>query len=191
VAQSLEVLAAAFPQMVGHKVVGITDDSPTGRALSKQFRIELGPRGESGGLYWQERRVHTMAEYRTLIGQLNADPDVAAIYPVAVRLPTKGGKIDTAKNIFPWTIESSTKPELALNYYFSKIGLFGGAAVDFHRMGAVAGHQASLILKGRSAGELSIVDAPDYALVFNLTRAKKLHLDIPMPLLTAADHIFH
>ncbi|PNU20308.1 hypothetical protein C2E25_07740 [Geothermobacter hydrogeniphilus] len=187
---SLEVLAAAFPGLRGGKVVGITDDSPTGKALSKQFRIELGQARQIAGLQWEERQVKTFGEYQNLIRQLNENPEVVAIYPVAVRLPTADGTTRTARQIFPWTIAHSTKPEMALNYYFSKLGLFGGAAVDFRKMGAVAGRQVGWILEGRRAGDLAIVDAPDYAIVFNLTRAKELGLQIPMPLLTAADHIY-
>ncbi len=142
------------------------------------------------GLRWENRQVRTFEEYRRLIRQLNADPDVLAIYPVASRLPTSDGRIFTAPEIIAWTIGHSHKPELAVNYFFSKLGLFGGAAVDFQKMGAVAGRQVAWILEGQAPGDLSIVDAPDFALVFNLTRARQLHLKLPMSLLTAADHIY-
>ena len=79
---------------------------------------------------------------------------------------------------------------MALNYFFSKLGLFGGAAVDFKSMGFLTGKKAGQILNGTSAGMLPIENAPDYAIVFNVTRAKQLGIEIPAPLLTAADHIY-
>ncbi len=79
---------------------------------------------------------------------------------------------------------------MALNYFFSKVGLFGGAAVDFNQMGFLAGKKAGQILNGKAAGEISIEDAPDYAIVFNTKRAGQLGVNIPAPLLTAADVVY-
>ena len=78
---------------------------------------------------------------------------------------------------------------MALKYYFSKIGLFGGAAVDFGAMGRLAGLKVASILDGTSAGALPIEDAQEYAIVFNLERARSLNIKIPDALLTAADHV--
>ncbi|TYO99847.1 ABC-type uncharacterized transport system substrate-binding protein [Geothermobacter ehrlichii] len=190
VKKAIELLATAFPDRRGQRVVGIVDDSPTGKGINRQFEIEMAGHNSVAGLYWESRQVSSFEEYRQLIRQLNADPTVGAIYPVAARLPTADGRILTAQEIIAWTVEHNGKPELAVNYFFSKLGLFGGAAVDFHKMGAMAGRQIAWILDGRKAGDLSIVDAPDFALVFNLTRAQQLHLELPMTLLTAADHVY-
>lgn len=80
---------------------------------------------------------------------------------------------------------------MALNYFFSKIGLFGGAAVDFTAMGKLAGLKAGRILKNEPAGSLPIESAPDYAIVFNVARAKTLGINIPDALLTAADQVYN
>ncbi|MES9851555.1 MAG: ABC transporter substrate binding protein [Candidatus Thiodiazotropha sp. L084R] len=187
--KSLRVIAAAIGDIKeGDKVVGITDYSPTGNAITRQFEIELEQKTPK--LEWDLRRVRNFEEYKSLINELNQDPKVRAIYPAALKLLTADGQTYTAGNIFKWTTQNSLKPEMALNYYFSKIGLFGGAAVDFTAMGYIAGKKAAQILGGTSAGQIPIEDASDYAIVFNLQRAKALDIEIPDALLTAADQVY-
>ena len=41
-----------------------------------------------------------------------------------------------------------------------------------------------------TAGAIPVEDASDYAIVFNLTRANDLGINIPEPLLTAADQVY-
>ena len=189
VSKSLLVMSAALQNFdKSSRVVGITDYSPTGNAITRQFELELAQ--EDLPVSWDLRRVRNFTEYQALIGDLNTDDNVVAIYPAALRLETEGGVTYTAKEIFAWTTENSTKPEMALNYYFAKIGLFGGAAVDFGAMGYLAGQKAALILQGEQAGSLPIEDAKDYAIVFNTNRADKLGIVIPDGLLTAADHVY-
>jgi len=115
---------------------------------------------------------------------------VLAIYPAALKLRTASGATFAAGSIFDWTVAHSDKPEMAFNYYFSKIGLFGGAAVDFTAMGYMAGQKAAVILNGTHAGTIPVEDAADYAIVFNLKRAMELGIEIPKPLLTAADQVY-
>lgn len=187
--KSLRVMAAAIGDLMpGDKVVGITDFSPTGNAITRQFEIELA--GSTPKLGWELRRVKDFEAYTALIEKLNTDKQVRAIYPAALKLATANGETYAAGQIFDWTIKHSTKPEMALNYYFSKIGLFGGAAVDFTAMGRMAGLKAARILGGESAGAIPIEDAADYAIVFNLKRANELGINIPEPLLTAADQVY-
>ena len=187
--KSLRVMAAALGDLrPGDRVVGITDYSPTGNAITRQFEIELA--GQSPALGWQLRRVNDFDEYKMLIQELNSDPQVRAIYPAALKLKSADGETLTAGPIFNWTVAHSQKPEMALNYYFSKIGLFGGAAVDFTAMGYMAGSKAAKILNGTHAGAIPVEDAADYAIVFNLKRALGLGIEIPKPLLTAADQVY-
>lgn len=188
VARSIKVMQSAIPALKGKKIVGITDYSPTGNAITAQFEIELKNKPESNN--WELRRVRDWQEYTGLIKELNTNDKIGAIYPVALRLKVSDTVIYTAPEIFKWTIKNGRKPEMALNYFFAKVGLFGGAAVDFKAMGFLAGKKAGQILNGEKAGNLSIEDAPDYAIVFNLKRAKELGIVIPPPLLTAADHVY-
>lgn len=188
VVRSMIVMQSAITGLKGKKIVGITDYSPTGNALTAQFKIEL--KSKPRNIDWELKRVKDWQEYTSLIKKLNDDEEIGAIYPVALSLKVSDTVTYTAPQIFKWTMENSRKPEMALNYFFAKIGLFGGAAVDFKAMGFLAGKKAGQILNGEKPGNLSIEDAPDYAIVFNLKRAKELGIDIPHPLLTAADHVY-
>ncbi len=188
VARALKVMQAAIPSLKGRKVVGITDYSPTGKALARQFTLEL--KEQDVGVKWELKRVRNWSQYTELIKTLNRDEEVGAIYPVALSLRASDKTTYTAPEIFKWTIANNRKPEMALNYHFSKVGLSGGAAVDFEAMGFLAGKKAGRILSGEKAGDIPIDDAPDYAIVFNLKRARELGIEIPAPLLTAADHVY-
>ncbi len=57
-------------------------------------------------------------------------------------------------------------------------------------MGHMAGVKAAKILNGTQAGAIPVEDAADYAIVFNLKRALGLGIEIPKPLLTAADQVY-
>ncbi|QGY40314.1 hypothetical protein GM415_09310 [Pseudodesulfovibrio cashew] len=168
------------------KVVAITDVSPTGKGITRQLEIESA---EGLPCEWDVRTTRNFDEYKKLILELNDDPEVQAIYPVAMTLDD-GGKRATANEIFKWTIEHSVKPEIPVNYGFCRLGLFGGVSVDFEYMGKVAGAQVSSILNGTPAGDLPIVDAPNYAIVFNLARANMLGITIPEDILLASDTIY-
>jgi len=188
VVRSMRVMENAVDGLTGAKIVGITDYSPTGNAITKQFELELAK--QQGTVEWELIRVKNWQEYVDLINRINADDSVKAIYPVALTLKVSESVTYTAPEIFKWTVENSKKPEMALNYFFSEIGLFGGAAVDFKSMGLAAGKKAGKILNGQKAGDLAIDDAPEYAIVLNIKRAEQLGIDIPPPLLTAADYVY-
>ena len=189
ISKSLVVMEAALNGFAqDDKVVGITDFSPTGNAITRQFELELSENPLS--VKWELHRVKDFTEYQALIKELNNDPKVRAIYPAALRLETDHGDVYTAKKIFEWTTANSRAPEMALNYFFSKIGLFGGAAVDFAAMGYMAGERAARILRGEKAGAIPIEEAKEYAIVFNHKRANELGIKIPDSLLTAADHVY-
>jgi ABC transporter substrate binding protein len=105
-------------------------------------------------------------------------------------LPVTDGERYAAAQIYDWTLAHSRKPEMAINYFFARMGLFGGAVVNFGAMGRVAGEKGVKILKGTKAGDLPIEDAPDYAIVFNIKRAKDLGIAIPPRMLAAAHAIY-
>jgi ABC-type uncharacterized transport system substrate-binding protein len=185
-AQSLKVMAQAVPALRGGKAVMITDGSPTGNGLTKQFELEL----KDSDIKWEVRRVKDWSEYTALIQTLNDDATVKAIYPVALTLPVEGGARYAAAQIYDWTITNSRKPEMAINYFFARMGLFGGAVVNFNAMGKLAGQKGAKILGGAKAGDLPIEDAPDYAIVFNLKRASDLGIEISPRVLAAASAIY-
>jgi len=186
-AQAVKVMTQAVPDLRGHKVVMITDYSPTGNGLTKQFEIELK---DVTDVHWEVQRVHDWAEYTALIERLNGDADVKAIYPVALSLPGEGGSRYAAAQIYDWTLAHSRKPEMAINYFFARMGLFGGAGVNFGAMGRLVGQKGAKVLAGTKAGDLPIEDAPDYAIVFNLKRARDLGIEIPPRVLAAANAVY-
>lgn len=187
VERSLRVIKA-IPGLTGDTFVFISDFTPTGVAVTKQFSLELVE--PLPGLKYRFEKVRDWHEYKALIREINEDDSVFAIYPAALSLRGEGGVLSTAKEVFDWTIANCNKPGMAVNYYFAKLGLFGGAAVDFKDMGALAGGKVGQILNGARAGDLPIEDAPEYAIVFNLTRSEQLGIEIPPSLLTAADYVY-
>jgi ABC-type uncharacterized transport system substrate-binding protein len=186
-AQAVKVMEQAVPGLRGAKVVMITDHTPTGNGLTKQFEIELK---DVTDVHWEVQRVQNWTEYMALITRLNDDPEVKAIYPVALSLPTDDGKRYSAAQIYDWTLAHSRKPEMAINYFFARMGLFGGAVENFGAMGRLAGQKAAKILSGTKAGDLPIEDGPESAIVFNLKRAKDLGIEIPPRVLAAANAVY-
>ena len=184
--KSIGVMKAVLPGL--KKVFGITDYSPTGNAITNQFKKEIEE--ETPPVAFELVRVKDFAEYKSVISRVNQDHETGAIYPAALSLRTPEGKTYTAPDIFRWTIKNCDKPGMALNYFFSKLGIFGGAAVDFKAMGHQAGTKAVKIIRGSRAGDLPIEDANKYAIVFNLARAKELGINIPFEILGAADFVY-
>jgi len=184
-AKALEVMHAITGL---RKVVFIYDSSPTGDAFRIQIDKEMA--GTSSPVPLEYYQVKTFEELKEKIKAINLDPDVGAIYPVLNTLKTTDNKNITNREIFTWLFANSAKPEMASNYFYSQMGMFGGAAVDFKSMGEEAGFKAAAILAGIPAGEIPITDANGQALVFNLERARQLGITIPMDILSAADVLY-
>jgi ABC-type uncharacterized transport system substrate-binding protein len=170
------------------KIVLIVDDSPTGNAIRKQMENELAANGSD--ILYSIRQVGTFADYKQLIRLIDSNPEIGAYYPVAVRLSTDDGTVVTGRDILAWTLGHARKPAFAVNNFTCKLGVFGGVSVDFTAMGRQAARKAVLILKGTKAGDISIEDAAEYALIFNIARARQLGVTIAPELLGAADHIY-
>ena len=187
ISTALKVHSKLFPDM--KKVMIIVDHSATGRAIRRQVELELGSEAVACG--WEVMDTASWEQYRALIGSANEDPDVGAIYPAALVLKDASGVTYTVRDIFDWTVLNSRKPEIALNYEFTRRGLFGGAAVDFLSMGRQAGWMTARILAGESPGKIAVEEAKRHALVFNLIRADQLDIRIPTDILMAADEIVH
>jgi putative ABC transport system substrate-binding protein len=186
-AQAVKVMEQAVPGLRGAKIVMITDYTPTGNGLTKQFELELK---NVTDVHWEVQRVQKWSDYTALIQRLNDDPDVKAIYPVALSLPVDGGGRYAAAQIYDWTLAHSRKPEMAINYFFARMGLFGGAVENFSAMGRLAGQKAVKILNGTRAGDLPIEDGPESAIVFNVKRARDLGIEIPPRVLAAANAVY-
>ena len=184
-ADAIRVHTRLFPKT--RKVLILSDLSPTGRAILEQVRLEMTQ--EPISCAHEIRVVQSWEEYKQAIVRANQDPEVGVIYPAALLLKDREGKTYTAPEIFAWTRENSTQPEIAINYAFTKMGLFGGAAVDFYAMGEQAGRMVVRILLGEAPGNIPVEEARRYALVFNLDRARQLGIQIPPDVLLAADEV--
>ncbi len=183
---AVKVHKQIIPSLTGIRM--FTDTSPTGRALVKQVQLELAETPLP--CRFDMVVAKSWEEYKRAIKKTNDDPDVQAIYPVALLLKDRSGKTYTAPEIFRWTVTHSRKPALAVNFAFTRLGLFGGAGVDFKAMGRQAGRMVVEILQGRNPGSIAIEDARRYALVFNLKRAEELGVVIPQDILLAADEVY-
>ena len=184
-ADAVRVHSKLFPGL--KKVRIFLDRSPTGRAIIEQIKIEMAK--EKIPCSYEIKVAESWEDYQREIHLTNQDPEVDVIYPAALLLKDRNGTTYTAPEIFAWTIKNSKKPEIAVNYAFTRMGLFGGAAVDFYAMGLQAGQMAAAILKGKDPGKIPIEEAERYALVFNLDRAKQLGIEIPPDVLMAADEV--
>lgn len=186
VVDAIRVHHRIFPDL--QEVRLFSDQSPTGQAITRQLRLEL-ENDSTIPCKWQIRVVKDLEEYIAEIQAVNNDLKVGAIYPAVLLLKDSKGTVYTAPEIFRKTVQISKKPEIALNYAFTRLGLFGGAAVDFYSMGQQAGHMVARILKGENPGNIAIEEATRYALAFNLKRASQLGIKIPDEFVQAADEV--
>ncbi len=184
---SIKVLQAVLPEM--KKVLAIVDTSPTGKAITTQLQLEF--KEQPPVVPCDIVTVSSFEEFQELIlTKVNEDDDISAIYSMVLSIKDAEGKTYTAPDVFRWQLANCQKPSMALNYFFAKLGLFGGAAVDFKAMGKQAGEKVARILSGTPAGDLPIEDARKYAIVFNTARAKRLEIEIPFAILGAADFVY-
>ncbi|HEB50920.1 MAG TPA: hypothetical protein ENI89_09950 [Desulfobulbus sp.] len=184
--KSLQLMKEIVPGL--KRVVFIVDDSPTGYAIKRQIQEELF-NNETDILYsiWQ---AESFAQYKRFILRINSDPGIGAYYPVAVRLPAADGSMVTGEDLFRWTLRHGRKPGMAVNYVVSRMGILGGVSVNFVSMGEQTADKVAGILRGTPAGEIRIEDTADYAIVFNMARARQLGIAIPTDLLAAADEVY-
>jgi len=187
IADAIKVHSRLFPGL--KKIRIFVDQSPTGKAIAKQIEVELAR--ESIPCSWDMKIIENWEKYQGEIHAVNRDPEVGAVYPAALLLKDRKGTTYTAPEIFAWTVRTSRKPEIALNYAFTRLGLFGGAAVDFYAMGLQAGRMVTECLRGENPGGMAIEEADKYALVFNLKRAGQLGITIPPDILMAADEVIN
>jgi len=185
--KSLQVMNAVLPDL--KRIVVLVDDSPTGLAMQKQVADELT--GKSGDILYSFRQAGDFSEYKRIIRQINSNPAIGSYYPACSKLDDGERGVATVPEIIAWSLSHSTKPAMAVNYSFSRLGLFGGASVNFPAMGRQAALKIAAILSGTRAGNISVENAEDYAIVFNLARARQLGISIPIDLLGAADQVYN
>lgn len=184
---ALRIHKKLFP--LTNRIVFITDDSPTGKAVQTQIITEL-LKADSFPCGWDIRVALSWEDYKQIIESIDRDENASAIYPVALRLLSeRSGKVYAPPEILRWTVQHFHKPEIPLNHEFARLGLLGGASVDFYEMGKQAGRMIVKILKGADPAFIPIEEAERYVLVFNINRATQLGINIPKNVLLAADEV--
>lgn len=187
--EAIQVLSTMKPM---DTLVYLGDQSPTGKAISIQFDLEIEPDGVNTTLPTKvnKKTIQTWEEFTDVIEFINTNDQIGGFYLGTLLLKDAKGQTYTASDIINYTLEHAKKPAIGLNYAFIKLGLFGGATVDFYAMGQLVGKKAAQILDGQLPGVIPIENAPRMALVFNLERAEELNLTIPQDVLLAADEVF-
>ena len=169
----------------------LTDLSPTGRAISDQIELETSPSSwNSPPCTIQSRTLKSWEEFKKAIEIMNQDAKIDAFYLGTTLLKDRCGNAYSAGDIVDYTIKHAIKPSLAINYAFTRMGLFGGASIDFFAMGIQAGKKAGEVLNGSPPGAIPIEDAHRISLVFNLSRAEALGIKIPRDILLSADEVY-
>ncbi len=166
------------------KVIALLDESPTGRAIRVQLQKEID--GGRIDIQVTFKHVGTMSAFRQAIAEINADDTIQAVYPVVLSVAGESNARVGFKDTLKAFLEDSKKPGMALNFAFARLGLFGGASVDFSAMGRQAGQMGIELLNRKPIGRLPIQSAQEYLITFNILRAKMLGIQIPDELIGAA-----
>ena len=179
---AINVMKGVNPQL--RKVVALLDESPTGRAIRIQIQKEL----DNGQIDTQIvfRHVGTMSAFRDEIAEINADDTIQAVYPVVLSVEGDSKTRVGFKKTIKVFLENSKKPGMALNFAFARLGLFGGASVDFGAMGRQTGQMGIELLNGKPTDQFPIQSAQEYLITFNVSRAEMLGIEIPDELIGAA-----
>lgn len=186
VQKSMETMYKLFP--ITKKVLTIIDETPTGNAITKQLDLELS--GVKLPFEVEIRRVKTLIQYKKLIKEINQSKEYGFVYNIALGLQTEDGSQVGVPVTFKYYLEHSKIPSIALNYAFSKLGLFGGVAVNFEEMGAQTAEMAVKLLNGTPIKDIPIENDEEYMIIFNEARAKQLNIHIPNEVIMIADELY-
>jgi putative tryptophan/tyrosine transport system substrate-binding protein len=88
-----------------------------------------------------------------------------------------------------WTVAHSTKPLVAVFDFAVRDGCVFGITESAKEHGLESGRMAREILAGRKAGDVPIMTAKNGLILFNLTSAKSIGVQIPFELLELANEI--
>jgi ABC-type uncharacterized transport system substrate-binding protein len=179
---ALNVMKGVIPDL--RKIVALLDMSPTGNAIRVQLEKEMVGYGEKVEVVFKQ--VGTLKDYLAEIGRINSDRSVQAVYPVVLSVADDKGVSVGFKTTLKAFVENCAKPGMALNFDFARLGLFGGASVDFGAMGRQAGEMGVRLLNGAVPQDLPIESAQEYLITFNKKNADMLQIKIPDELIGAA-----
>ena len=179
---ALDVMRGVDPQL--KHVVALLDKSPTGNAIRAQMQKELEENPSNTQVTFKQ--VGTLRAYVNEIENINRDDSIQAVYPVVLSIKNEKGESIGFRDTIKTFIQKSEKPGMALNFMFARLGLFGGASVDFGAMGRQAAQMGAKLLEGEDIESLSIETAKEYLITFNIARAKMLNIAISDEIIGAA-----
>ncbi len=186
-ARSLNTMHQIFPDL--KKIVALIDMTTTGEAIKNQFDLELN--NENFDFDVEIIRLNSMKELADIIKRLNQDDDVGAVYNAAIGLLTDTGEQVSTPVTFKYFIEHSKKPGIAINYNFCRLGLFGGVAINFIKMGNETAEIAlDLLRNDKQIQDIPVVSSKSYMIVFNQKRAQQLGIKIPNDIEMIADELY-
>ncbi|MBN1967861.1 MAG: hypothetical protein JXR48_13225 [Candidatus Delongbacteria bacterium] len=184
--KSLDTFKRIFPDK--NRFIALVDMTLTGNAVLKQIDMELG---ETNNAYdFEIWRVADWNQFAESIKKINSMNDVCAVYNVVLSLPNVDGTNSGTAELFKYYINNSNKPAIAVNYAFSRLGLFGGAAIEFEHMGEQTARIALKLLEGSDIENHPVENAEKYMLVFNKKRAEMLKIALSGELEMAADELY-
>ncbi|ABA88307.1 ABC transporter, periplasmic substrate-binding protein [Syntrophotalea carbinolica DSM 2380] len=179
---ALNVMQEIQPDL--RQVVALLDGTPTGQAIRKQLLHEI-PEGD-GHPRLTIRTVTTVTDYLREIKHINADPAVQAVYPVVLSIKDEQHRSIGFRDTLRIFLQNCRKPGIPVNFAFAKLGLFGGASVDFAAMGEQAGNMGVQLLQYKDIRQVPVESARKAVITFNTARAKMLGINIPDNMLASA-----
>ena len=179
---AINVMKGVIPNI--KKIFALLDMTPTSYAIRTQLEMELIGYPEKMEVVF--KHVGTMQDYLRELNEINNDSSIQAVYPVVLSVLDDTGKSVGFNTTLKAYIENCKKPGMALNFDFARLGLFGGASVDFSAMGRQAGIMANKLLKGARIQEFPIESAEKYLITFNKGIADRLKIRIPDELIATA-----
>lgn len=180
---ALNVMRGVDPEL--KHVIALLDKSPTGNAIRIQMQKELLEEGSDTQVTFKQ--VGTLSAYLHEIDKINRDNSIQAVYPVVLSIKNEQGESIGFRDTIKTFIQKSEKPGMALNFAFARLGLFGGASVDFGAMGSQAAHLGVKLLEGENIRNLSIETAHEHLITFNIARARMLNITISDDIIGAAE----
>lgn len=179
---ALNVMREVQPDL--RQVVALLDGTPTGQAIHKQLLREIS--AGDGQTKLTIRTVTTLADYLREIKHINADPAVQAVYPVVLSVKDAQHRSVGFRDTLRIFLQNCRKPGIPINFAFAKLGLLGGASVDFTAMGEQAGNMGVQLLQHKDIRQVPVESAQKAVITFNTARAKMLGIDIPDNILASA-----
>lgn len=127
----------------------------------------------------------TVAEWQALVAK-HQDKDAILVHNYQ-SLKDADGKPADPKAVMAWTVANTKRPLVAVFDFAVRDGCVFGITESAKEHGQESGRIAREILAGKQAGDIPIMTAKNGLVMFNLTSAKALKLDIPFELLELAN----